>query len=138
MHTDSKCSGSQLVHSQPSINTALITIAIIFPFWKKKMQEDGGRGARGGGVGSQERVPRTAGCRPGSALPVKPLSPKRERESKGERWGGGEKVGEPDSLIGHLHHLLDGGVAGRQEVLCVLLHLDGLEPLGHRAKGHAL
>lgn len=45
---------------------------------------------------------------------------------------------QPDSLVGHLHHLLDGSVAGRHEVLCVLLHLDGLQPLGHRAEGHPL
>ena len=43
-----------------------------------------------------------------------------------------------DSLVGHLHHLLDGRVAGRQEVLSVLLHLDGFQPLGHRAEGHTL
>lgn len=57
MHTDSKCSGSQLVHSQPSINTALITITIIFPFWKKK---DAGRrrgGAGGGGGVARNECP---------------------------------------------------------------------------------
>ena len=50
------------------------------------------------------------------------------------RWGGAGA----DSLVGHLCHLLEGAVAGHQEVLCVLLHPDGLQPLGHRAEGHAL
>lgn len=80
---------------------------------------------------------------------------KRERKRKrgvagrwGEAWagsgagggrGGGRRVGwGVDSLVGHLHHLLDDGVASRQEVLRVLLHFDGLEPLRHRAEGHPL
>lgn len=42
------------------------------------------------------------------------------------------------SLAAQLHHLLDGGVAGRQEELRVLLHSEGLQPLGHRAERRAL
>lgn len=52
--------------------------------------------------------------------------------------GGGWHGQSPNSLVGHLYHLLNGRVAGCQEVLCVLLHLDGLEPLGHGAEGHPL
>lgn len=46
--------------------------------------------------------------------------------------------GPQDSLAGHLQHLLDGAVARGHEVLGVLVHLDGLEPLGHRAERDAL
>lgn len=102
----------------------------IFPFWKKDAET----------VGSQAGVPRIPGGWSSSALPGKPICPPRGKESEGGGgawWAGGEKVGL-DSLIGHLHHLLDGRVARRQEVLCVLLHLDGLEPLGHCAEGHPL
>lgn len=76
--------------------------------------------------------------------------PKREGERKRkegsvrrvkrgeEGWWNLEAQAGPYSLVGHLHHLLDGGVAGRHEVLCVLLHLDGLQPLRYCAEGHPL
>lgn len=43
-----------------------------------------------------------------------------------------------DSLGGHLQDLLDGAVARGHEVLCVLGHPDGLQPLGDGAEGDAL
>lgn len=42
------------------------------------------------------------------------------------------------SLVGHLYHLLDGRVASHHEVFRVLLHLDALQPLGHRTEGDSL
>lgn len=53
----------------------------------------------------------------------------------------GTPRGQPeagDSLRGHLQDLLDGAVARGHEVLGVLGHADGLQPLGHRAEGDAL
>ena len=38
-------------------------------------------------------------------------------------------------LDGHAGHRLQGVVPGGGEVVAVTLHLDGLQPLGHRAEG---
>ena len=73
------------------------------------------RGGRGGAV--ERRVGGRAPGRPGS---------------------GGAGGAGAHSLAAQLHHLLDGGVAGRQEELRVLLHSEGLQPLGHRAERRAL
>lgn len=55
--------------------------------------------------------------------------------SMGTTWGWCRAT---DSLAGHLQDLLNGAVARGHEVLCVLGHPDGFQPLGDRAEGNAL
>lgn len=55
--------------------------------------------------------------------------------TKGMVWG---RCGDRDSLAGHLQDLLDGAVTRGHEVLRVLGHPDGLQPLGDGAEGDTL
>lgn len=58
-----------------------------------------------------------------------------QRDTTGTPWG---HHGDADSLAAHLQDLLDGAVARGHEVLRVLGHADGLQPLGDGAEGDAL